>query len=142
MYINDTFSILHTYIQSINGRKNSLLTIANSLNIDLVTINETNLKGKNNLKLEGFNCYTKNRKSGNMGGVATCVKNKHEANTLKVSEGKTCEFIVTRHDQFNPAINVVNIYGSQESRKSSAEIRQEWEEILKVIIDVQTKNEQ
>ena len=63
------------------------------------------------------------------------------ANTLKLSEGKLSEYIVTRHDQFVPAINVINIYGSQETRKSSEEVKDEWEEILQEIINIEAKEE-
>ena len=132
---------MHTNIQSINGRKNSLLAIANSLNIDAVTINETNLKGKNKLNLEGFVSFSRNRQSGSMGGVATSMRNKYVVDTLKVAEGKKGEFIVTRHGQFNPAINIINIYGSQESRQSADEVREEWEEVLEVIIGIESKEE-
>ena len=139
MYIHDKFCIMHTNIQSINGRKNSLVAIANSLNVDIVTINETNLKGSNNLKLEGFHSFNRNRKSGNMGGVATSIRDKYVAETLKVTEGKKSEFIVTRHAQFSPAINIINVYGSQESRQSSEEVKEEWEELLEEIISIESK---
>ena len=97
MYICDSFKNLHTNIQSVNGQHSSLQAIANTLDVDVVNINETNLKGKNKFHMAGYNCYTRNRNGGNMGGVASCVKDKYSNNTLKVSEGKKVEFIVTRH---------------------------------------------
>ena len=62
MYICDSFSILHTNIQSINGRLSSLSSIASSLNVDLITVNETNLKGTNKFQLDGFKTFVRNRK--------------------------------------------------------------------------------
>ena len=98
------FKVMHTNIQSINGRKNSLLASANSLDIDVISINETNMKGNTNLSLEGYLSFSRNRQQGNMGGIATCIKDIHANNTLKTAEGKKCEFIVTRHGQFHPPI--------------------------------------
>ena len=67
-----------------------------------------------NLKKE-FYCFTKNRQNAHMGGVATCVREADAPETVKVSEGKSEEYLVTRHGQFIPALNVINLYGSQES---------------------------
>ena len=58
-----------------------------------------------------------------MGGVATAVNDEHSAFALKVAEGVNEEFIVTRHNNFQPALNVINFYGKQESRQTIEEIR-------------------
>ena len=141
MYKCDSFSILHSNIQSVNGRLSSLSSIVKTLDIDLVTLNETNLKGKNKLHLEGFRVFCRNRKGGNMGGVSTSIKEKYAPSTLKVSEGASEEYIITRHGQFIPAINVINLYGSQESRKTAEEIKEGWEIILEEILKIEAKNE-
>ena len=122
---------MHTNIQSVNGRISFFNAIVKTL-----TVNETNLKGRNKLKLEGYNSYNRNRINANMGGISTCVKEKHSLNTLKVSEGKHIEYIITRHSQFSPAVNVINIYGSQESRLKAEEISEEWEEIMMEIVKI------
>ena len=64
----------------------------------------------NNLELEGYQTFTRNRKEGNMGGIATSIKNIHALDTLKIAEGNKCEFIVTQHELFDPPINVINMY--------------------------------
>merc|ERR1711954_307869 len=76
-----------------------------------------------------------------MGGVATAVRNKHAANSLKVGEGESEEYIITRHDQFSPAINVINHYGSQESRQSHDEIKIGLETIISEIMKIEAKDE-
>ena len=73
----DKFTIYHTNIQSVKGRLSSLQSIVDSLDVDLVTINETNLKKNDKLKLEGFTCFTRNRQNAAMGGVSTAVSKKH-----------------------------------------------------------------
>ena len=130
MYICDNFQVMHLNIQSTNGRLSSLEATVNSLDIDIAVINEMNLKGNKKLEVNGYTSLNKNRKNSNMGGVATLVKNEHSITTFKVCEGEKIECIVTRHGQFSPAINLVNVYGSQESRLSVDEVREEWEEIL------------
>ena len=77
-----------------------------------------------------------------MGGIVTGVKNKYASDTLKVSEGNRVEFLVTRLGQFSPAINVINWYGSQESRESVKDIQEQWDEIMKEIISIETKEEE
>ena len=67
--------------------------------------------------------------------------NIYALDTFKVSEGKKVEYLVTRMGQFSPAVNVVNWYGSQESRQSVEEIQEHWDEIMKEIISVEAKGE-
>ena len=86
-----------------------------SLDVDVVTVNETNHKRKDKLLLEGYDGFSRNRKHANMGGVATLISKKHSSETLKVAEGVKGEYIITHHGQFSPAINIINVYGSQES---------------------------
>ena len=41
--------------------------------------------------------------------------------------------LVTRHGQFFPAINVINVYGSQERRTEKGTLDNNWGEILNEI---------
>ena len=59
----------------------------------------------------GVSPYTKNRDE-TKGDVATVIKNNLNKNTIKVDEGMDGdEYIITRYDRVNPALNIVNIYG-------------------------------
>ena len=58
----DKFVILHTNVQAVKNRKSSLKAIVNNLQVDLVTINETHLKGTDKLKPEGYKTYSKKDK--------------------------------------------------------------------------------
>ena len=66
---------------------------------------------------------------------------KNSLDTLKVTEGATEEYLVTRHGQFDPAINVINLYGAQESRQTSDEIRDSWDTIQQEIVKIEAKKE-
>ena len=69
------------------------------------------------------------------------VSEEFSTSTLKVSEGEREEYIVTRHSNFKPALNVINLYGKQESRQSAEDIRKGWEDVLNEIIKIESKKE-
>ena len=60
----------------------------------------------------------KKNRSKNKGGVATLIAEYLKNNTIKVEEGINDyeEFILTRLNHVSPPINILNIYGAQESR--------------------------
>jgi hypothetical protein len=69
-----------------------------------------------------------------MGGVATFVINEVKANTLKVKEGvENEEYLITRLDHVSPPVNIINIYGGQESRMSKEEILASWAQLRREI---------
>merc|ERR1711954_341523 len=119
LFVNRKLSILLTNFQTAKSRQSSLQATANSLDIDIVLANETNLKKDDKFQLEGFLCFSRNRKNSNFGRSATCIRDKYSIETLKVSEGNNDEYLITRHGQFKPAINIINLYGKQESRQTS-----------------------
>ena len=126
------WSIIHTNIRGFVSKALSLQAIAN--NDDVVTINETYLKNAKKMTLPGFTCFNMNRHGRNGGGIATCVKNKDSINTLKVFEGANDdEVLITRHGQFETAVNVINVYGSQECRTSRDKIQENWGIVLQEI---------
>ena len=59
-----------------------------------------------------------------MGGVATFVANDLKQNAVKVKDGvDNDEYLVTRLDHVSPAINIMNVYGGQESRIKNRKFR-------------------
>ena len=77
-----------------------------------------------------------------MGGVATFVQSKDKDNFVKICEGaENDEYLVTRHSNFLTAVNIVNIYGEQESWHSKIEIEERWGRILKEIKKIEQRKE-
>ena len=77
------------------------------------------------------------------GGVATVIANHLKHKTMKVAEGENeDDYIITRLDNALPAINIVNIYGTQESRTSNDEIEKSWYRLLKDIKEIENRQEQ
>ena len=87
--------MMHTNAQAIENKVNSLKSIVNALQVNLVTINETHLRANDKLKVEGFKTFGRNRTDAAMGGVATLVRDDNASNVLKVSEGKDEEYVIT-----------------------------------------------
>ena len=76
------------------------------------------------------------------GGVATVIANYLKPETVKVTEGKEGdEYIFSRLDHVIPAINIVNIYGQQESRTSKDEITASWLRLQKDLEEIEEKGE-
>ena len=92
------------------------------MNSHAIIVNETNTRKNDKVQINGFKVFNKNRTNGAMGGTLTAISDKHSADALKVSEGKKVEMIITRLGKFHPAINIVNVYGSQESRLTQEDI--------------------
>ena len=125
-----------TNIQSAKNRISSLQSIVNTLKVDLVIVNETHYKKNDKFMLEGFKCFNRNRQNSAMGGIATAVSEEHSTNTLKIAEGKSEEYLITRHGDFSPALNVINYYGKQETKQSVEQINEGWEQILEEIVKI------
>ena len=63
-------------------------------------------------------------------------------NTIKVAEGtEDDEYMITRIDRTVPAVNIVNTYGTQETRSSNDEIEKCWYRLMKDVKDIEVRNE-
>ena len=138
----DKWIILHTNIRGYESKAYSLHTILNEVIPSVVTINETFLKNNRKLRIPGFMCYNRNRQCNNGGGIATCVTSKDAMHALKVFEGgNDNETLITRHSQFSIPLNIINIYGEQESRTSNEKIQEKWTNILHETSKIEAKSE-
>ena len=77
-----------------------------------------------------------------MGGIATSINYKESMHALKVKEGENDkEYLITRHGQFVTPINIINIYGEQESRSNKDDILDRWNSIVNEVIKIEAKKE-
>ena len=115
---------------------------APQVNPDVLNLVETNLKKSKKIAIDGYKCFNRNRDNKNMGGVPTLVRNENVSNVLKVTEGqKDNEFLITRHSQFVIPINMILIYGEQESRVKYSEIDEKWEELMVEVKKIEARGE-
>ena len=139
-----TWSILHTNIRGFSSKKISMKNIIQTVQPNVITMNEVGYRQNKKLLIPGYECYTRNRKNNEyMGGVATAIVNDEKSTTLKILEGDNKdEFIVSRHGQFVRPINIVNNYGETESRTSRAEIQEKWSRLTKILKDIENRGEE
>ena len=108
----------------------------------MVTLNEHALKNKQKLNIDNYDSFTRNRQNSHMGGVSISIKSDEAKHVLKSGEGKeNNEFLITRHAQFEPALNVFTVYCEQESRTQQNETENRWGEILEELTKIKLRKE-
>ena len=128
-----SLKLIQTNMDGYTSKKESIDEIAEEEVPDIITINDTALKGNLKVKIPEYFCYSKNREK-KKGGVATVVSNYLKPNTTKVTEGREGdEYIITRFDITLPAINVVNMYGAQEGTTDKDDIEKSWLRLMEDI---------
>ena len=77
-----------------------------------------------------------------MGGVATLISEEIKDSVVKVKEGiENDEYLIKRHTNFLRPLNIINIYGEQESRSSKQEIEERWARVVKDIKTIEDRQE-
>ena len=123
--------IYHCNLRGFDSKSSSLKSILETVQPNVVTLNETYYKNNKKLSIEGYVTFNRNRQNVNGGGVATSVRQDDSNNTLKVKDGPdNDEYVITRHSQFSIPINVVNVYGETETRAKNSEIEDRWYRIV------------
>ena len=141
--MNDNKCILyHLNIRGLNSKRKSLEIILRNISPQIITLNETALRFKQKPNLENFISFNRNRSNQIMGGVATFVQIKDKDNFVKLSEGfQNDEYLITRHSNFVLPVNIINIYGEQESRCSKSDVEDRWGRILTEIKKIEQRRE-
>ena len=133
--------IIQSNVDGYTTKKESINDIAKDEAPDVMTLNDTNLKGKLKVKVPDYFSYVKNREQ-NKGGVATVIANHLKSNVMKVAEGREGdEYIITRFDHTIPAMNIVNMYGQNESRTDNDEIEKTWIRLMQDVKEIEERNE-
>ena len=134
--------ILQTNCDGFTSKKESIENIVNDRQTDVLLLNETALKGKRKVKMKDYFSFGKNRIKAK-GGVSTVVANYLKPYTVKVGEGKEedDEYVIIRLDHVIPALNIINIYGSQESRTPNDDVLESWTRLEKDLDDIVGRGE-
>ena len=121
------------------SKKECIEDIVSERHADILLLNA--LKGKRKVRMKNFFSFSKKRVKAK-GGVATVISNNLKANTVRVAEGREDdEYIITRLDHVLPPINIVNIYGQQESRSSKEEILKSWMRLREDLLQIEISGE-
>ena len=109
---------------------------------NVLNFNEILFSGSRKPQFPGYRCFTVNCGHGKSGGgVGTCFDSSLAGSVLKIKEGEKNEMLVTRLDNFYTPINIINIYGEQESRTTKEDLESNWAEVLDVLADIEAKDE-
>ena len=66
----------------------------------------------------------------------------HKESFMKIKEGDNDdEYLITRHSNFKTPLNLINVYGEQESRVSATDVQDRWGRILEDIHRIERRNE-
>ena len=61
-----------------------------------------------------------------MGGISTSIKNNMGNQAINVGQGEgDDEYLITRLDCFNPALNIINCYGEQRKTRKE-DVEEKW----------------
>ena len=118
---------------------------------DVLLLNETLLRGERKIKMKNYISFCKNRSTekakgrkegGGGGGVATLVADHLKAGLTKVGEGKEGdEYLITRLGQTQPALNIINFYGGNESREGERKVMESWNRLRDDIANIEERGE-
>ena len=123
--------ILHKNIRGLRSKKESLNNVINVVDPNMILLNEHGITKKNKVNIDGYITFSKNRNNKIMGGVSISTKKTEAQHVVKVKEGENDdEFILVRNEKYQPAINVLSIYGEQENRTSKVIVTEKWGRIL------------
>ena len=140
--LEESSMIYHCNIRGFDSKSSSLKSILETVQPNVVTLNETYYKNNKKLNIEGYVTFNRNRKNINGGGVATSVSQEHSKHTLKVKDGpNNDEYVINRHSQFKVPIHIVNVYGETESRTTNNEVEDRWYRVLTELKKIEYKGE-
>ena len=138
----DQWSIYYVNIRNLDATHDSLDSILKLYKYNLVLLGETHFCSERKVEIPGYLTFSRNRVDKASGGVTTAVLNDDAPNVIRVEVGEADnEFIVTRDDQFETPINVINFYGQQECRLSRDEVDKHWDEIETIINKIEAREE-
>ena len=107
----------------------------------IVLLNETQLTGRMKCEVLPYGWSFKNRSSQGGGGVASGVAQQFRDFAVAAGEGVgSDEYIVTRIEKFQPAINIINCYGEQRKTKKE-EVEEKWRRLQAEMETIRARGE-
>ena len=128
-------------LRGYRSKKHSLRKIIKKVKPDVLIMNETQMRGRMKVDMKPYECWSKNREKKGGGGVATAVAPALRQHAMGAGEGEgDDEFLVTRIDKFQPALNVINSYGEQRNTNVE-EVQAKWLRLKKEMETVRARGE-
>ena len=138
--MGNNFTIFFQNIRGVKSKEYSLKKLIKRIEPDVVALNETQLCGNTKVDIKPYTWWMKNR-SKKGGGVATGVAQQYKDKAIGAGEGsEKDEYLITRVDDFSPALNIVNCYGEQRSNKMEV-IEEKWTRIVNDLEEIRNRGE-
>ena len=138
----ENLTIGYTNARGIKSKLSSLQVLLEDKNIDIMVITETNMKQKQNLKINGYRWFGRPRTNKSGGGVGFLIKNSLVCNfTIEPFHDSKIEdmwIVCTLSDKSRLCIGTY--YGKQETC-SSQEIQEEFHQLHAQITDVMIRHD-
>ena len=127
LHSTTNLKLLHLNPRGWVSKRAAILDVIDLVKPDYVNINETQLRAGNKVNINGYTCFSKNRKEKAGGGICSAVVNKLRDHTIRVGEGQDDdEWQELRLSHTKPAVSIFNVYGEQEGRSSREEVYARW----------------
>ena len=134
--------LLHMNPRGWTSKRAAILELIDKEKPHYVNINETLLRGNNKVSIKGYKCFSKNREDRAGGGICSAVVDSLKEQAVRVAEGgANDEWQAVRLDHISPAITIINVYGEQEGRTSSEEVRSRWCRLTKDMEDARARGD-
>ena len=130
MINNKKFTLLISNIRSYKSKSVGLKGVLHSIRPNLILLSEVNLPKNVKPDLDGYLTYYHKGTQKHMSGISTSIDEKSAPFSVCIKDGGEQEFLITRHAEFNPPINVINYHGEQESHNNVEYIENNWNEIV------------
>ena len=140
---NSDFVLLHMNPRGLRSKLASINHVVNNIvKPNCISLNEHGIVGNNKVNIENYKSFVKNRSASRMGGVALSVPDDDISSYVKIAEGEgTDEFVIIRNDKYTPALNIVTVCGSIESRSNKTDIEETWNRFCLELTRIETRNE-
>ena len=128
-------------VRGIRSKKSSLVKVLKRVKPSMVLLNETQLSGRMKCEVLPYGWSFKNRGDKGGGGIASGVAQQYRDSTVTAGEGEgSDEYIVTRIEKFQPAINIINCYGEQRKTKKE-EVEEKWKRLQAELEKIRARRE-
>ena len=135
----NNLKILLLNIRGFKSKEVSLQNVTKLFHPSIIVLNETQLVGRENVKIENYISWSKNRTSRPGGGIATLVSKTLKESAIEIEQGdEDDEIIFTKILCYKKPMNIINYYGEQ--RRSKNEILEKKWNILTEKMENSIKN--
>ena len=133
---------MYANCRGIKGKQESFKEIIETIDPDIIILNETMYRNNGKTDLKAYKSYTNNREEKRGGGIEILVRKNIENRTIKISEGTPeIEELTVRTESKKRIINIISLYGKIEGRESKENIKKQFSHLEELIKRIESSGE-